>query len=166
MSHDPELTDSINRWARDGATALDAFFPQVYDELRALARAHLDRAGQRHRPTLQPTVLVNEAYLRLNRRDVRPFANRREFFAFASRIIRHILVDHVRHRLRDKRGAGAERVSLDAVVDVADRSGGLDPLDLLELHQRSNGWKRAIHSRPESSSCASSPVSPKPRSPT
>lgn len=129
------LTARLNRWAGEGGEALNELFPEIYDELHLLARSHLSRS--RHSGvTLQPTVLVNEAYLRLSSHTVKPFADRQEFFALASRLIRHILVDHVRRRLSQKRGGDVAIVPLQQ-ADTATGSPqtGAAPLDLLSLNQ-------------------------------
>ncbi len=93
--------------------ALDRLYVQVYDELRRLAEARLRRERAGH--TLQPTALVNEAYLRLSPADS-AWENRRHFFGAAAQAMRRILVDHARQKLADKRDGGA-RVTL-ADLDI------------------------------------------------
>jgi RNA polymerase sigma-70 factor (ECF subfamily) len=91
--------------------AVDALAGLLYDELRKIAAAYLGRERGEH--TLQPTALVNEAYLRLvDQRDV-TWQNRAHFLGVAARAMRRVLVDHARARRRDKRGGGAARVTLD-----------------------------------------------------
>jgi RNA polymerase sigma factor (TIGR02999 family) len=99
------------------ATAL--LFEQLYDELRAVAAARLraERAGH----TLSATALVNEAYLKLADLDRLDWKNRAHFFAIASRAMRRILVNHARDRAAEKRGGGAEAVTL--LADMA-KAGG------------------------------------------
>jgi len=75
------------------AAAAEAIVPLVYDELRAIAAAHLRRVG--NHGTLQPTALVHEAYLRLLGRDA-SFANSRHFFFAAARAMRDVLVERAR----------------------------------------------------------------------
>src|SRR5712692_7591673 len=104
-------------WGRGDPEALDLLVPLVHDQLRRLARRHLRRERIGH--TLQATALVNEAYLRLIEvRQVR-WQNRAHFFAMASRVMRRILVDYARARRYQKRGGGAEQVSLDEVLLVS-----------------------------------------------
>jgi len=91
--------------------------PEVYDELRKLARARLSR--ERHQNTLQPTALVHEAYLRVGTENQR-WDRRGHFFAAAALAMRRILVERARHYQRLKRGAGAERVDLDSNVASSD----------------------------------------------
>ena len=93
--------------------------PEVYDELRKLARARLSR--ERHQQTLQPTALVHEAYLRVaGEGQNRQWDRRGHFFAAAALAMRRILVDRARHYQRMKRGGGAERVDLDSGLAGAD----------------------------------------------
>ena len=100
--------------------AADQLLPLVYAELRRVARRHLrhERIGQ----TLQPTALVHEAYLKLvNQRDV-TWQGRAHFIGVASRIMRRILVDHARRRLREKRGGAQKNLLLDEnLVGLSDR---------------------------------------------
>jgi RNA polymerase sigma-70 factor, ECF subfamily len=85
--------------------------PQVYGELRRLA-AHYMRS-ERGNHTLQPTALVNEAYTRLVQQPQIPWQSRAHFFATASHLMRHILVDHARARRAGKRGGVQQQVTLD-----------------------------------------------------
>jgi RNA polymerase sigma-70 factor (ECF subfamily) len=122
-----DVTVLLERWRGGDRAALDELMPLVYGELRSLADRHLrnERAGH----TLQPTALVNEAYLRLAAVRGGGFENRAHFFAAAATAMRRILVDHARRRGRQKRGADVTIVDLD--VDLV---AGIDPrVDLLAL---------------------------------
>jgi RNA polymerase sigma-70 factor, ECF subfamily len=110
-------TTLLLAWARGDETALDQLMPLVHDELRRLARRHMARERVGH--TLQATALVNEAYLRLIEVNQMRWQNRAHFFAMASRVMRRILVDAARARGYRKRGAGAEKVSLDEALVVS-----------------------------------------------
>lgn len=102
--------------------------PVVYDELRDLAASYLRRERVEH--TLQPTALVNEAYVRLAGRSAIHVADREQFLAVAAQAMRRVLVDHARSRARAKRGGDVwSRITLDEGVTPA---GGRD-VDLLEL---------------------------------
>jgi RNA polymerase sigma factor (TIGR02999 family) len=93
--------------------------PEVYDELRRLARARLAREG--HALTLQPTALVHEAYLRITGTDQdRRWDRRGHFFAAAALAMRRILVERARHYRRLRHGNGAHRVELDESMLRAD----------------------------------------------
>jgi len=101
----------------------------VYDELHRLAEQHLRRERAGH--TLTPTDLIHEAWLRLDAKDAAP-ADRTQFFGLAARRMRQVLVDHARRRLADKRGSGAESVTLSVLDAVA---GGTTDIDALALEQ-------------------------------
>jgi RNA polymerase sigma factor (TIGR02999 family) len=98
----------------DGAPGTSReLLPEVYDELRKLARARLAR--ERRQQTLQPTALVHEAYLRIAGEGQEQRWDRRgHFFAAAALAMRRILVERARHYQRMKHGAGGERVELDS----------------------------------------------------
>ena len=92
--------------------------PEVYDELRKLARARLARERQPHQ-TLQPTALVHEAYLRVSNQP-RQWERRGHFFAAAAIAMRRILVERARHYRRIKHGGGGEHVEVDEGLPGAD----------------------------------------------
>jgi len=98
----------------------------MYAEMRALAGRYL--AG-RFGHTLQPTALVNEAYIKLNRRETGAFESREHFLAVAARAMRQILVDHARRKAADKRNSGSVRTTLSGVAI----EGANDDLDVLVL---------------------------------
>lgn len=119
------LMDGVRNCNRD---AIDALLPLVHAELRRIATRHMRHERPDH--TLQPTALVNEAYLRLvDQRDV-AWQNRAHFLAVASRVMRRVLVDHARARTTAKREGGL-RVELEA-ADVAGSGGDVDLLALDE----------------------------------
>lgn len=107
--------------------SLDEVVPLVYDELRRLARRYL--RGERCNHTLQPTALVNEAYLCLARQDGVAWQNRTHFLAIAARTMRHVLVDHARERAALKRGGDRKRVTLHSWVRVQERDVDVTALD-------------------------------------
>ena len=106
---------------RDGGPGTSGeMLPEVYDELRKLARARLARERQPHQ-TLQPTALVHEAYLRVSGDDQGRLWDRRgHFFAAAALAMRRILVERARHYQRIKHGSAEERVELDSAIMRAD----------------------------------------------
>jgi RNA polymerase sigma factor (TIGR02999 family) len=107
---DHEVTRLLNDWATGSQQALEQLIALVYPELHRIAAQHLRRERPGH--TLQPTALVNEAYLRLAQRPDKQWSNRAHFFAVAARIVRNVLVDHARARHAVKRGSGALTVVL------------------------------------------------------
>ena len=122
-----QVTQLLARWREGDRGALDTLAPLVQRELRRIADGYLrsERGGH----TLQPTALVNEAWLRLVRKEQPEFENRRRFFALAAQVMRHVLVDYARAARAQKRGA-AVCVELDegagAVAAEYDRFLALD----------------------------------------
>ena len=104
--------------------------PLIYDELRRLAQWHMGReAGH----TLQPTALVHEAYLRLVDQTKTSWRDRTHFVAFASKVMRNLLIDHARKRASAKRGGDQRRITLvDRISPFESRD--LDTEQLLSLH--------------------------------
>jgi RNA polymerase sigma-70 factor, ECF subfamily len=90
----------------------------VYPELRRIASRHLRRENSGH--TLQPTALVNEAYLHLAGQYEKDWQNRQHFFAVAAQLMRRILVDHARRRNADKRDGHRHRVELTDWLVISD----------------------------------------------
>jgi RNA polymerase sigma factor (TIGR02999 family) len=122
-----EVTRLLGRWRRGDAAALDELTPLVYAELHKLADHYMRRERGDH--TLQPTALVNEAYLRLTGVRTPAFENRVHFYGAAATAMRRVLVDHAREHGAAKRGTKA-RVSIDEV-----EVGRIDTrLDLIGLH--------------------------------
>lgn len=132
-SHDmtlsqPPLTPWIEAWADGDEQALSQLVPLVLAELRRLASAHLWR--ERSGFSLQPTELVNEVYLKLLRQRRVVLHDRTQFFAFASRLMRRVLVDHHRARHTDKRGGGEVPLLLDdALLACEERGVDVERLD-------------------------------------
>ncbi|HEY6333160.1 MAG TPA: ECF-type sigma factor [Blastocatellia bacterium] len=111
-----------------GARAeIDELVRNAYDELRGLARAYLRRERDSH--TLDPTALVNEAYIRLAEQHSFTFLGRPQFFGMAAGIMRNVLVDHARRRRAAKRGGNQFRLSL----TLADRLIGRADLDMIDI---------------------------------
>jgi RNA polymerase sigma factor (TIGR02999 family) len=113
----------------DGPGTSGEFLPEVYDELRKLARARLARERQPDQ-TLQPTALVHEAYLRVSS-PPRRWERRGHFFAAAALAMRRILVERARHYQRMKHGGGGEH------VEVNEELPGADPelTDVIAIHE-------------------------------
>ena len=105
-----EVTRLLKRWSEGDASAIDALWPLVYDDLRRLARRQLARERGDH--TLQRTALVNEAFIRLSGQRSVEWLNREQFLSLAAKIMRRVLVDYARQRGAQRRGDGAERLSI------------------------------------------------------
>ena len=129
MSPSPEVTRLLQRLSDGDTRAVDRLMPVVYEEMRVLARSELRRERSDH--TLNATALVNEAYMRLAQLDRIDWKGRAHFFGAAAKSMRRILIDYARRRSAEKRGDGAEHVSLDSVVVAARER----PTDLLVLDE-------------------------------
>jgi RNA polymerase sigma factor (TIGR02999 family) len=127
-SQPASVTRLLRAWQAGDDQALDQLVPVVYGELKRLARLRM--RGERPGLTLQPSALVNEAYLRLAGLEAMQWASRNHFFSMASRVMRRVLVEAARARQADKRGDGAIRVTLDpARIDVPAQSPDVVALD-------------------------------------
>lgn len=107
----PDVTRLLQAWNDGDETALTQLLPLVEAELRRLAGAYMRRERKGH--ALQPTELVNEAYLRLAGARQVHWQDQTHFMGIAARVMRQVLVDHARSRDYRKRGGGLERVPLD-----------------------------------------------------
>ncbi|MFN7935725.1 MAG: ECF-type sigma factor [Bryobacteraceae bacterium] len=107
---DTELVQLLGEWRSGHPEALDRITPIVLAELRRLAQSYM--AAERPNHTLQPTALVNEAFLRLAGDRHLDWQSRSHFIAIAANHMRHILVDHARRKLAGKRGGDAARITL------------------------------------------------------
>jgi RNA polymerase sigma factor (TIGR02999 family) len=107
-----EITELLN--LQGGAITGDRLWQLVYPELRRRARKLF--ANERGDHTLSATAVVNEAYVRLASRAPHEWEDRSHFYAVASSIMRHVLIDHARARVAGKRGGGARREPLDEAV--------------------------------------------------
>jgi RNA polymerase sigma factor (TIGR02999 family) len=131
MTDTPEdrqlVTRLLKEWGSGSKEALDELMPVVYQQLRKLASICLRSEKPDH--TLRATALVHEAYIRLVDADV-AWQDRVHFFAVSARLLRRILVDHAKSSNRQKRGGGAETISLDEAIMVGPQtSGGIVALD-------------------------------------
>ncbi len=142
------LTHLLEAAAAGDRQAAADLLPLVYDELRALAAVRMAAESPGH--TLDATALVHEAYLRLvGQADAARWDNRGHFFAAAAEAMRRILVDHARHRRRQRHGGDRTRIELNddlpadavdsdllAVDEVIDQMAEHDPpsAELVKLH--------------------------------
>jgi RNA polymerase sigma-70 factor (ECF subfamily) len=135
----PQVTRLLQRLKDGEHAALDELMPIMDGELRRIARAFMSRQRMGH--TLQPTALVNEAYIRLFGDQEPQLANRTHFMALMSRIMRQVLVDHARAVAAAKRGGSDARVPLDTSIEVEDERGS-QQLKLLDLHRALEALER------------------------
>jgi RNA polymerase sigma-70 factor (ECF subfamily) len=124
-----EVTKLLAAWSSGDPRALNQMMPLVYAELHRIAR----RAWSQHprENTLQPTELINEAYLKLANVESASFQDRCHFFAVACKAMRQILVNHAKSRLSEKRGGGLDNVSLDDVQPVVHQ----EAAEIVALHE-------------------------------
>lgn len=123
MDSDPDklaVTQLLAEVVDGQQDASDRLMPLVFDQLHGLAERLLrhERAGH----TLQPTALVNEAYVRMVRHNKIDWKGKTHFFAIGARNMRRILVDHARHRKRHKRGGEMQRIPLTDDLCVSNRN--------------------------------------------
>jgi RNA polymerase sigma factor (TIGR02999 family) len=121
------VTQWLLDWGRSDKQGLDQMLPVVYQELHQLATLYLSREGAGH--TLQPTALVNEAYLRLVDQRRVDWRNRAQFLGMAANMMRRILVNHARDRAAQKRGGNAQQISL----SLLESPSGQPDVDLIAL---------------------------------
>ena len=107
----PDLTRLMNLAAQGDSSASDAIVPELYEELRRLARWNMSRMP--HGQTLQATALINEAWIRIAGRDDQEWECRKHFYFAAARAMRDILIEDARHKSAEKRGGGRRRVELE-----------------------------------------------------
>lgn len=128
-----EVTRLLQNINEGKSEAVEELIPLVYAELRRLAAHYLKSERDGH--TLQPTALVHEAFLKLVEQETQ-WQNRGHFFAMAANLMRRILVDYARSYKAEKRGGGAEKLSLDDIfVFVKEKPAEMIALDeaLIEL---------------------------------
>ena len=134
----PQITLLLQRAAGGDRAALDTVYASLYPELKRLARARLRQQGRGE--NISTTLLVHESFVRLvGARDLR-LEDRRHFFAYAAKTMRNIIIDSAREHLAERRGGGAEHVTLgDADSDAMQVAGSGASDELLRvsdaLHQ-------------------------------
>ena len=115
-----EIAALLEQLASGVDNAADQLMPLVYDRLRGLAQKMLRNESPSH--TLQPTALVNEAYIRMLGQSQVNWQGKTHFFAIGARMMRRILVDHARRKLSQKRGGSLHRISLEEDLCISKRS--------------------------------------------
>jgi RNA polymerase sigma factor (TIGR02999 family) len=125
-----EITRLLREWRSGNQEALHELMPLVYKELRRTARAYLAR--ERHAESWQPTMLVNDAFLRLVDCRQVDWQDRGHFFRLAAKKMREILVDYFRKKRLQKMGGSVQIVPLEEDVAAPEKSGNLVDLILLD----------------------------------
>ena len=124
-----EVTRLLGAWSDGDRQALNDLMPLVYAELHRIARRAW--SGQRPGDTLQPTILIHEAYIKLIEQEKPAFQDRSHFFAVAATAMRHILVNHAKANLAAKRGGGGVNLSLDDAEPMIQR----EAAEVIALHE-------------------------------
>jgi RNA polymerase sigma-70 factor, ECF subfamily len=127
-----DITLYLDQLAQGNRSAEEPLLREVYAELHSIA----DRVMRRERPghSLQPTALINEAYLRLIGDRQLSFESRAHFFHAAARTMRRIVIDHARRKLAHRRDGG-ERIDFEAVeYTLGNSQSATSPEDLISIH--------------------------------
>lgn len=127
------VTKLLNSWSQGDASALEQLSPIVYAELHRLARRNLAREREGH--LLQPSALVNEAFVRLIGSAPVEWSSRAHFFAVSARLMRQILIDFARAQQTEKRGRRAPHVDLAAVRELPHLQNEPKLVDLIDLDE-------------------------------
>jgi RNA polymerase sigma factor (TIGR02999 family) len=137
-----EVTLLLVAWSNGDQAALNHLIPLIYEELHQAATRYMRQERRRagRGVSLQTTVLVNEAYMRLIDADNVQWQNRAHFFAIAAQLMRRILVDYARAHSYRKRGGDVQQVSLDEAAafsierapDLVALSNALDALAMID----------------------------------
>ena len=138
MTSSESVTQLLAAWHSGDRDALEQLTPLVYKELRNLASRYMRNERSGH--TLQPTALVNEAFLRLMGQDMPDWQSRSHFIHVASQLMRQVLVDNARaFRAAKRSGSGrvttlstAEGLSAERPIDLLDLDGALTELSALD----------------------------------
>jgi RNA polymerase sigma factor (TIGR02999 family) len=134
-----DVTRLLHRVRAGERSALDELLPLVQGELRRIAQAFMRRQRQGH--TLQPTALVNEAFIKLFGNAEPEVADRAHLLALMSRVMRQVLVDHARSAAAGKRGGGDAHVPWDTNIEVRSDDGA-GQLEMLDLHRALEALER------------------------
>jgi len=125
-----QITRLLHDWRSGDREALDRLIPLVYDELRVIASRHMSHEWRG--AAIQTTALVNEAYVKLAGQRSVDWQNRAHFFAIAAQVMRRILLDDARWRLREKRGGGMATIAIES-LSVSAPDAPVDSVDLIAI---------------------------------
>jgi RNA polymerase sigma factor (TIGR02999 family) len=130
--NDHMITRLLLDWKGGDLAAYEQLVPLVYDELYRIARRQMSKERGEH--TLQPSALVNEAFIRLVEYDQVNWQNRQHFFSLAAKMMREVLVNYAAARTRQKRGGTRQRLTLDETL-VSNPTGVMALDDLLAINE-------------------------------
>jgi RNA polymerase sigma factor (TIGR02999 family) len=132
-SNDHLITRLLLDWRDGDLTAYEQLASLVYGELYLIARRQMSKERPEH--TLQPSALVNEAFLRLIDYDQVNWQNRQHFFCLAAKMMREVLVNYAASRKAQKRGGTTPRIALDEAALACDPKGLMALDDLLVVDE-------------------------------
>lgn len=117
MNTSTNVTAKLVQWSNGDQAVMDDLYPVIESELRRLAKSvrRIERGD-----TMCTTALINEAYMRLINQNRATWKNRSHFFAIAAKMMRRVLLNHLRDRRRQKRGGGAIHISLSEVAVISE----------------------------------------------
>ena len=118
LSSSENVTALLIDWRNGDQSAYERLVPMVYAELHRLAHHYMNRERADH--TLQTTALVNEAYVRLVDQKRTNWQNRAQFFGTCAELMRRILVDYARQQQYQKRGGGAQKITLEETLQIVE----------------------------------------------
>lgn len=127
-----EITAQLQEWSDGNPEALHKLLPLVMNDLRRAAAFYFQREDPNH--TLQPTALVNDVCLRLMGRRKVEWENRAQFFSFAGKLMRFLLIDHARRKKAQTHGGDIEMLSLTAALEKP-QGQAIDLETLLDLNK-------------------------------
>jgi RNA polymerase sigma factor (TIGR02999 family) len=125
-----QITRLLHDWRSGDRDALDRLIPLVYDELREIASRHMSREWRG--AAIQTTALVNEAYMKLAGQRSVDWQNRAHFFAIAARVMRRILLDDARWRMREKRGGDLPTIAIES-LSMSAPDAPVEAIDLIAI---------------------------------
>jgi RNA polymerase sigma factor (TIGR02999 family) len=129
-----DVTELLVSTSRGDPEALQQLYALLYPEIKRVARIRLAQSG--HAAGLNTTALVHEGFLRMADQQGLQGETRGQFFAYVGRVLRSVVIDHLRGEGRDKRGGDAVMVTLSAATDVA--SAGSPAVDMIGLDRALN----------------------------
>jgi RNA polymerase sigma factor (TIGR02999 family) len=124
-----DVTELLVSTSRGDPEALQQLYALLYPEIKRVARIRLAQSG--HAAGLNTTALVHEGFLRMADQQGLQGETRGQFFAYVGRVLRSVVIDHLRGEGRDKRGGDAVMVTLSAATDVA--GAGSPAVDMIGL---------------------------------
>lgn len=125
-----QVTQLLQRWGNGDRAAFESLIELAYDDLRRISERHFRRERSGH--TLQATAILHEALMRLMNLEGIEWHDRNQFYALVAKMLRQLLVDHARGHRRQKRGGGAQKLTLSEADVLASTDGKAPDIEALE----------------------------------